>query len=69
MGNMKHLKGWKRKFPRGRRYRFTRTALAAKEFRFGSAEVGATCTRAAWLTFPFPRSVRDALLAEGLAGQ
>ena len=27
----------------------------------------ATCTREELLTFPFPRSIRDALLAEGLA--
>ena len=40
--------------------------FAAKEFRFGNAEVG-HLHQGGVLDIPFPRSVRDALLAEGLA--
>jgi len=42
--------------------------FGGREFRFGDAEVG----HAHWggvVDIPFPRSVRDALLAEGLAGE
>jgi hypothetical protein len=40
--------------------------FAAKEFRFGNAEVG-HLHQGGVLDIPFPRSVREALLAEGLA--
>ena len=40
--------------------------FGATEFRFGSAEVGHVHTGGI-ADIPFPRSVRDALLAEGLA--
>ena len=40
--------------------------FGATEFRFGSAEVGHVHTGGI-VDIPFPRSVRDALLAEGLA--
>ena len=40
--------------------------FAAKEFRFGNAEVG-HMHQGGVLDIPFPRSVHDALLAEGLA--
>jgi hypothetical protein len=40
--------------------------FGGKEFRFGSAEVGHVHTGGV-VDIPFPRSVRDALLAEGLA--
>ena len=40
--------------------------FGGKEFRFGSAEVGHV-HNSGDLDIPFPRSVRDALLAEGLA--
>ena len=40
--------------------------FAAKEFRFGNAEVG-HLHQGGVLDIPFPRSVHDALLAEGLA--
>lgn len=40
--------------------------FAAKEFRFGNAEVG-HLHQGGILDIPFPRSVHDALLAEGLA--
>ena len=40
--------------------------FGGKEFRFGSAEVGHVHTGGI-VDIPFPRSVRDALLAEGLA--
>jgi len=40
--------------------------LGGKEFRFGSAEVGHVHAGGI-VDIPFPRSVRDALLAEGLA--
>jgi hypothetical protein len=40
--------------------------FAGREFRFGSAEVGHVHTGGI-VDIPFPRSVRDALLAEGLA--
>ena len=39
--------------------------FAGREFRFGSAEVGHVHTGGI-VDIPFPRSVRDALLAEGL---
>jgi hypothetical protein len=38
----------------------------AREFRFGKAEVGHVHTGGV-VDIPFPRSIRDALLAEGLA--
>jgi Family of unknown function (DUF5519) len=40
--------------------------FGGREFLFGSAEVGHIHTRGI-VDIPFPRSVRDALLAEGLA--
>ncbi len=40
--------------------------FGGKEFRFGSAEVGHVHTGGV-VDIPFPRPVRDALLAEGLA--
>jgi len=40
--------------------------FGGREFRFGSAEVGHVHTGGV-VDIPFPRSVRDALLAEGLA--
>ncbi len=40
--------------------------FGGREFRFGSAEVGHLHTGGV-VDIPFPRSVRDALLAEGLA--
>lgn len=40
--------------------------FGGKEFRFGSAEVGHIHTGGV-VDIPFPRSVRDALLGEGLA--
>lgn len=40
--------------------------FAAKEFRFGNAEVG-HLHQGGVLDIPFPRTVHDALLAEGLA--
>jgi len=40
--------------------------FGGREFRYGSAEVGHTHTGGI-VDIPFPRSVRDALLAEGLA--
>jgi hypothetical protein len=40
--------------------------FGGREFRFGSAEVGHVHTGGI-VDIPFPRSVRDALLAEGLA--
>jgi hypothetical protein len=40
--------------------------FGGKEFRFGSAEVGHVHTGGV-VDIPFPRSVRDALLADGLA--
>src|SRR5579864_5152046 len=40
--------------------------FGGKEFRFGNAEVGHVHTGGI-VDIPFPRSVRDALLAEGLA--
>jgi hypothetical protein len=40
--------------------------LGGREFRFGSAEVGHV-HQGGMVDIPFPRSVRDALLAEGLA--
>jgi len=40
--------------------------FAGREFRFGNAEVGHVHTGGI-VDIPFPRSVRDALLAEGLA--
>jgi hypothetical protein len=40
--------------------------FGGKEFRFGSAEVGHVHNDGV-VDIPFPRSVRDALLAEGLA--
>ncbi len=40
--------------------------FGGKEFRFGSAEVGHVHTGGI-VDIPFPRSVHDALLAEGLA--
>ena len=40
--------------------------FGGKEFRFGSAEVGHV-HQGGVVDIPFPRSVRDALLAEGLA--
>src|SRR6266849_892421 len=40
--------------------------FGGKEFRFGSAEVG-HIHAGGIVDIPFPRSVRDALLAEGLA--
>jgi len=42
--------------------------FGGKEFRFGSAEVGHVHT-GGLVDIPFPRSVRDALLANGLAGE
>jgi hypothetical protein len=42
--------------------------FGGREFRFGSAEVGHVHTGGV-VDIPFPRSVRDALLAEGLAGE
>jgi Family of unknown function (DUF5519) len=40
--------------------------FGGKEFRFGGAEIGHVHTRGI-VDIPFPRSVRDALLSEGLA--
>ena len=40
--------------------------FAAREFRFGNAEVGHVHDSSI-VDIPFPRSIRDALLAEGLA--
>ena len=40
--------------------------FGSREFRFGSAEVGHVHTGGV-VDIPFPRSVRDALLADGLA--
>jgi hypothetical protein len=40
--------------------------FGGREFRYGNAEVGHTHTGGI-VDIPFPRSVRDALLAEGLA--
>jgi hypothetical protein len=40
--------------------------FGGREFRFGSAEVGHV-HQGGMVDIPFPRSVRDALLAEGLA--
>src|SRR6266403_1165855 len=40
--------------------------FGGREFRFGNAEVGHVHTGGI-VDIPFPRSVRDALLAEGLA--
>jgi hypothetical protein len=40
--------------------------FGGKEFRFGSAEVGHVHTNGI-VDVPFPRSIRDALLADGLA--
>jgi hypothetical protein len=40
--------------------------FGGREFRFGSAEVGHV-HEGGVVDIPFPRSVRDALLAEGLA--
>jgi len=42
--------------------------FGAREFRFGNAEVGHIHPGGV-VDIPFPRSVRDALLAEGLAGE
>jgi hypothetical protein len=42
--------------------------FGGREFRFGSAEVGHVPTGGV-IDIPFPRSVRDVLLAEGLAGE
>jgi hypothetical protein len=42
--------------------------FGGKEFRFGNGEVGHIHTGGI-LDIPFPRSIRDALLAEGLAEQ
>ena len=42
--------------------------FAGREFRFGSAEVGHVHTGGI-VDIPFPRSVRDALLADGLAAE
>src|ERR1700687_5845663 len=40
--------------------------FGGREFRFGNAEVGHTHTGGV-VDIPFPRSIRDALLEEGLA--
>ena len=40
--------------------------FGGKEFRFGSAEIGHVHVGGV-VDIPFPRSIRDALLAEGLA--
>jgi hypothetical protein len=42
--------------------------FGGREFRFGSAEVGPIHTGGI-VDIPFPRPVRDALLADGLAGE
>jgi len=42
--------------------------FGGREFRFGSAEVGHVHT-GGLVDIPFPRSVRDALLADGLAAE
>jgi Family of unknown function (DUF5519) len=42
--------------------------FGGREFRFGSAEIGHIHIGGA-VDIPFPRSVRDALLAEGLADE
>ena len=64
--NMKHLKrleeevsAWPEKSVHAHRF-------GGREFRFGSAEVGHV-HEGGVVDIPFPRSVRDALLAEGLA--
>jgi hypothetical protein len=42
--------------------------FGGREFRFATAEVG-HAHRGGVVDIPFPRSIRDALLAEGLAGE
>ena len=63
---MKYLKRFERELSRGRAYRLTLHRFGGKEFRFKAAEIGHIHTGGI-VDIPFPRSVRDLLLGDGLA--
>ena len=63
---MKHLKKMEEEISGWPRISVHPHRFGGREFRFGSAEVGHVHTGGI-VDIPFPRSVRDALLAEGLA--
>src|SRR5216684_3715917 len=63
---MKHLKKLEDEVSRWPDISVHPHRFCGREFRFGSAEVGHVHTGGI-VDIPFPRSVRDALLSEGLA--
>jgi len=65
-GNMKHVKRLEEEVSAWPQISVHAHRFGGREFRFGSAEVGHV-HQGGMVDIPFPRSVRDALLAEGLA--
>jgi len=65
---MDHLKRFEEEVSTWRNISVHAHRFGGREFRFGSAEVGHVHTGGV-VDIPFPRSVRDALLAEGLVGE
>jgi hypothetical protein len=63
---MKHLKRLEEEVSAWSEISVHAHRFGGREFRFGSAEVGHV-HEGGVVDIPFPRSVRDALLAEGLA--
>ena len=63
---MKHLKRLEEEVAAWPQISVHAHRFGGREFRFGSAEVGHV-HQGGMVDIPFPRSVRDALLAEGLA--
>ena len=63
---MKHLKRLEEEVSAWPQISVHAHRFGGREFRFGSAEVGHV-HQGGMVDIPFPRSVRDALLAEGLA--
>jgi hypothetical protein len=66
--HMKHVKRFEQEVSAWGNISVHPHRFGGREFRFGSAEVGHVHTGGI-VDIPFPRSVRDALLAEGLAEQ
>ena len=65
---MDHLKRFEEEVSKWENISVHPHRFGAREFRFGSAEVGHVHAGGI-VDIPFPRSVRDALLAEGMAGE
>ena len=70
VGRAQTRRAWRLPFSMGSRYEFVYDlfvdSLPVEVFRFGTAEIGHIHTGED-VEIPFPRSVRDALLADGLA--